>query len=271
MNSSAFLLYYTKVCTILKYMDMKQDYMDMKREHMDMKQACTIVGGAPIQNYERIRKLISNDDFFIFCDSGLLHAAHLLSRIDLVVGDFDSFPEERLPHIIQHEISEFPRMKSDRYPAENDCHLPSTEIMRLPREKDDTDTAFAVKYAIGQGFREFTLIGVYGGAADHSLANLGLMKYIKKNGGNAILLDDYSVMEVIEGEDNRITNEYRYFSLLPIYGRAESVTIRNAKYEMKDTDISLENPFTVSNETLDGDTVISIKKGMLLVIKSDRH
>ena len=34
---------------------------------------CVIIGGAPIENYERIRGYLGNDDFYIFCDSGLKH------------------------------------------------------------------------------------------------------------------------------------------------------------------------------------------------------
>ena len=34
---------------------------------------CVVVGGAPISCYERARGFIKNDDFVIYCDSGLKH------------------------------------------------------------------------------------------------------------------------------------------------------------------------------------------------------
>lgn len=223
-------------------------------------QRCVIVAGAPIQDYEKIRYHLSPDDFNIFCDSGMAHHSQLQLRIDLLIGDFDS------------------------YRVEENADMPFP-IIRLPREKEDTDTAFAIKYALEQGHRDFILIGAYGGLADHSLANLGLLKHIKDSGGDAVLIDDHSIMQVLTGTDNRIDDAYphrsqlqnpyphpyRYFSLLPIYGRAQCVTIRNAKYNIENADISLENPFTVSNEFLDTAAVISIGDGALLLIKSDRH
>lgn len=221
---------------------------------------CVIVGGAPILDYERIEYYLSPDDFYIFCDSGMAHRPRLQSRIDLLIGDFDSYRLEG---------------NADK----------GFQIIHLPREKDDTDTAYAVKYALKEGYRDFLLVGVYGGLADHSLANLGLLKHIKDSGGNAVLIDDHSLMEVLTGADNRIDDayphrsrlqkscphQYRYFSLLPIYGKVQCVTIRNAKYNIENADISLENPFTVSNEFLDTPASVSIESGALLLIKSDRH
>ena len=32
---------------------------------------CVIVGGADINNYEYIKSCLRNDDFIVFCDSGL--------------------------------------------------------------------------------------------------------------------------------------------------------------------------------------------------------
>ena len=50
-----------------------------------------IFGAAPIKNYETVKKYISDDDFFIFCDGGLVHQKELDIAPDLIIGDFDSF------------------------------------------------------------------------------------------------------------------------------------------------------------------------------------
>ena len=93
---------------------------------------CVIVGAAPIERYDRIRKLIREDDYFIFCDGGLIHREKLGAEPALVIGDFDSAK----------------RSEADGY-----------EVIELPRKKDDTDTAYAVKEALKRGFEEFLLIG----------------------------------------------------------------------------------------------------------------
>lgn len=274
----------------------------MKTEGKEnQKQRCIIVGGAPINDYDRVKRFLSKhdgvnphsnhcssnpylnhcssdhhlnddcsdlhsnadfDDYCIFCDSGMLHNLSLKMRVNLLVGDFDSYPEN-------DNIFADTDINNDK---DSDATIGEIEkIIRLPREKDDTDTAYAVKYALREGYRNFILIGCYGALADHSLANLGLLKYIKDCGGNAVLIDDYSIMEVLTGKNNIISNKYRYFSLLPIYGKAEGIDIENAKYNIKNSDVSIENPLTVSNETLDTDAVVSIECGALLIIKSDRH
>ena len=95
---------------------------------------CVIVGGADINNYEYIKSCLRNDDFIVFCDSGLKHLESLQVNPGLIVGDFDSH---------------------------NNPHL-GVETIVLPCEKDDTDTVFAVKEAIKRGFDDFLLIGVVG-------------------------------------------------------------------------------------------------------------
>lgn len=95
---------------------------------------CVIVGGADINNYEYIKSCLRNDDFILFCDSGLKHLESLQVNPGLIVGDFDSHDN---PHL-------------------------GVETIVLPCEKDDTDTVFAVKEAIKRGFDDFLLIGVVG-------------------------------------------------------------------------------------------------------------
>ena len=95
---------------------------------------CVIVGGADINNYEYIKSCLRNDDFIVFCDSGLKHLESLQVNPGLIVGDFDSHDN---PHL-------------------------GVETIVRPCEKDDTDTVFAVKEAIKRGFDDFLLIGVVG-------------------------------------------------------------------------------------------------------------
>ena len=95
---------------------------------------CVIVGGADINNYEYIKSCLRNDDFIVFCDSGLKHLESLQVNPGLIVGDFDFHDN---PHL-------------------------GVETIVLPCEKDDTDTVFAVKEAIKRGFDDFLLIGVVG-------------------------------------------------------------------------------------------------------------
>lgn len=201
---------------------------------------CVIVGGADISQYERIRTYLREDDFYICCDSGLIHRAGLGIDPNLIVGDFDSYENPRL----------------------------DIETITLPCEKDDTDTVFAVKEALARGFQDFLLVGVVGGRLDHMLGNVSILMLLDAQGKTAIALDDYSEMQVVSDKTAEVDGRYAYFSILNITGMAKGITIRNAKYPLKDAEITCEYQYGISNEVLPGMIAeVSVKKGRLLLIK----
>jgi len=201
---------------------------------------CVIVGGADINNYEYIKSRLSEDDFIIFCDSGLKHLDSLQVKPGLIVGDFDSHDNPQL----------------------------DVETIVLPCEKDDTDTVFAVKEAIKRGFDDFLLIGVVGARLDHTLGNISILIYLDSLGKKGKIIDDYSEMEIVSNEPAYICDQYTFFSLLNISGIAKGITIENAKYTLENAEITCEYQYGVSNEVLPGRIAkVSVCKGKLLLIK----
>ena len=67
--------------------------MSTKHSVMREKRRCVIVGGAGINDYSRIGGYLENDDYVIYCDSGLKHLPALQVKPDLIVGDFDSWQQ----------------------------------------------------------------------------------------------------------------------------------------------------------------------------------
>lgn len=203
---------------------------------------CVIVGGGPIADYGRARAALREDDYLIYCDGGLRHAAGLGAAPDLIVGDFDSSPRPDL----------------------------AAETIVLPCEKDDTDTVFAAKEALRRGFAEYLLLGAMGGRLDHTLANVGVLLMLDAAGKKAAAVDDYSEMEIVSG-GAEVTDIWPFFSLLSVDGPAEGVTIRGAKYPLEDARIDAGYQYGVSNEALPGGTAhITVKKGRLLLVKVAR-
>lgn len=201
---------------------------------------CVIVGGADINNYEYIKSCLRNDDFIVFCDSGLKHLESLQVKPGLIVGDFDSHDN---PHL-------------------------GVETIVLPCEKDDTDTVFAVKEAIKRGFDDFLLIGVVGARLDHTLGNVSILLYLDSLDKKGKIIDDYSEMEIVSNEPACVNDSFAYFSLLNISGTAKGITIENAKYLLDNAEITCEYQFGVSNEVLRGKVAkITVKEGKLLLIK----
>lgn len=201
---------------------------------------CVIVGGADINNYSFIREKLCDNDYVVFCDSGLKHLKNLQVQPSLIVGDFDSHEN---PHL-------------------------DVETIVLPCEKDDTDTVYAVKEAISRGFDNFLLIGVVGARLDHTLGNVSILLYLDSLGKNGCIIDDYSEMEIVSDKPIYITDDYSFFSLLNITGCAKGITITGAKYPLDDAEISCEYQYGISNEVLPGETsTVSVTHGKLLLIK----
>ena len=201
---------------------------------------CVIIGGAEIKNYNDIKKSLLADDFYIFCDSGLFHADALGVSPDLIVGDFDSHekPEEM-------------------------C-----EMIVLPREKNDTDTFFAAKEALKRGFSDFLLLGVCGGRLDHTLGNISILLHLHSRGASAVLLDDFSEMEIVDKTPKHIPDTFPYFSVISVDGTARGITIKDAKFPVSDAEITPDYQYGISNEPLRGKTAtVTVSRGRALLIK----
>ena len=202
---------------------------------------CVIVGGADISDYSAVKTCFKADDFFIFCDCGLKHLVPLCVKPDLLVGDFDSYKAQR----------------------------PECETIVLPCEKDDTDTVYAVKEAMKRGFDDFLLIGVFGGRLDHTLGNVSILAYLDSFNKHCKALDDFCEAEILSREPVSIPDSFSCFSLLNVFGPAKGINIENAKYPLKDGEITCEYQYGISNEVIKGKTArVSVRDGRLLLIKN---
>jgi len=201
---------------------------------------CVIIGGADIRRYDRIKAALREDDYFIYCDSGLKHMEALGAAPGLIVGDFDSHANPQM----------------------------AVETIVLPCEKDDTDTVFAMKEALKRGYDDFLLIGVIGGRLDHTLGNVSMLLYLDSLGKDACIMDDYAEMQIVSNRPACIEDRYAFFSLLNITGVARGITIEDAKYPLQGGEITCEYQYGVSNEVLPGRTAkVTVGEGRLLLIK----
>ena len=205
---------------------------------------CVIVAAGEIHNYERAKSFLREDDFFIFCDAGLSHAGGLGVKPDVVVGDFDSCE-----------------------PGDLEWWKERCEIIQLPREKDDTDTMFAVKLAVERGYCDFVLLGAMGGRFDHALGNISILLYLNGLGKKAVLIDDYSLMQIAGKEPLLIEDSCSYFSVLTVAGNVSGVNIKNAKYPLENARLTPDFQLGISNEVLPGKVAeVSVESGRVLVV-----
>ena len=211
-----------------------------------MKKRCVIVAASNISNYTFVSKFLNQDsDYYIVVDGGLKHCSLLGIKPNLIVGDFDS------------------------YPNFNVKDYKGVDVITLSPAKDDTDSFYAAKYALSKGFDDFLFIGAVGDRFDHSLVNISILSFLIEKECRVKIIDDYSVIRMLKSNDEVVVDDNcKFFSTLAINGNADGVNITGAKYPLDNGLITCSFQYGVSNEPIKGKEVkVKIKKGFLLLIE----
>ena len=194
-----------------------------------------ILSGGDIYDYEAVG--IAKDDFIICADAGARHLEKLNAAPDVIMGDFDTFKGV----------------------------LRATEEIKFPPEKDETDTRLAVDYAIEKGYDEICVLGALGGRADHSLANIFLLKYMLGKNIKGELFDGKNRVFLAD-KDFTVSNRGAYVSLFPLFSDIEGLTIKGMKYPLENFYLPQGSSLCISNEVTEETAFVSFKRGLLLVM-----
>lgn len=203
---------------------------------------CVIIGAGPVEPEQK--KLLLPGDYVIACDAGYLNARTLDVVPDLIVGDFDSAP---------------------RPEGEN--------LVVLPAEKDDTDTHYAARLAVEKGFEQVLILGVLGGARlDHSLAAIAAGLWLAKQGPEVTIAGRGAELRyVLPGRPVKVEHApHAYFSLFPLEGTAEGVSITGAKYPLQNARLVPDATLGASNETMPGGAEVRVERGSLLLVRAPK-
>ncbi len=203
-----------------------------------MKRRCVIVLGGEIGDCSVIKSELREDDYFIFCDSGLSHEAVLGVKADLALGDFDS-----------HPVPE------------------GVETLVFPPEKDDTDAYLGIKEGIRRGFTDFLILGALGRRVDHEIANIYLLDWLDSHSCRAEIFDGTTRMRMVSGKEVVILSSVKYFSLLALSGTARAVSIKGAAYNLEDGTIEPSFQYGISNEVKGNEARVSVGEGKLLLVE----
>lgn len=189
---------------------------------------------------------VTENDYVIAVDGGLLYCEMLGITPNLVIGDFDSMDENTIKR-----LSEFPKEK----------------IMALPREKDDTDMMAALRYALEIGIGEFRIYAASGGRLSHTIANIQCLKYLKEQGATGYLIDGNQMVFLAQNEEISFLESLEgYLSVFSLAEKAEGVTIKNMKYTLTDAVLTNAYPIGISNEFIGKKASVCVKNGTLLII-----
>lgn len=203
---------------------------------------CLIITAGPMGDYTPLRGLIDAANDFIICVDGATHHLKGLGvKPDIIIGDLDSSGEL----------------------------LVGVEVLKFKAEKDETDTMLAVMHGLKLGFHDFLILGGLKGRLDHTYANLSTLQYLTRHGGAGCFVDaDNEAFLVENGEISFHKRAGYYISVFPFGGDAAGVTEKGFKYELENAVMRADFPNGVSNEFLNENGIISVKKGSLLIILS---
>ncbi len=123
-------------------------------------------GDYPAGHDEFYTRRFAVADLRIAADGGYAALRALDLRPEVLVGDFDSLPGEALAAAAAEGV----------------------EIVRLPVRKDETDAEAAVALALARGCAAIDLMGASGGALDHELGNVAVLRLLARRGAAARLL-----------------------------------------------------------------------------------
>lgn len=190
-----------------------------------------------------LEEILAETSVIVCADSGFDSAVSTGAKPDVIIGDMDSV-KSQLPE--------------------------DTNIIKLKCEKDDTDTEAAIDYLINAGCDEIVLLGALGGRVDHELANIMLTVYATKKGARLIIKSQNTEIILVEKYAEIKGEKGDYLTLIPITTDADGVTLSGLKYPLDGATLEVGKTVGVSNEFISDKASITVKKGLIVVIKTRR-
>lgn len=166
-----------------------------------------------------------------------------------IVGDFDSVEAKTLAF----------------YKGQEDI-----EIREFDPVKDATDTEIAIRVAVEIGVKELWLLGAIGTRLDHVWGNVQTLRIAHESGVKAYIVDSCNRISLAEKEVclSKEGAFGTYFSIFPFGGIVEKISIKGAKYPLKDYRLCPYDSRCVSNEIQDDEVKITFPEGMIILMET---
>ena len=184
---------------------------------------------------------INDGDYVICADSGYDAALKRGIKVNLLMGDMDS---------INADISG------------------EQENLIFPVRKDFTDTELAVRHAVDMKPDEIILLGCMGSRADHTLANIFLLKYISEKGIIAHIEDENNNIYYYNGFISFDGMAGKTVSLIPVTSEIGGITTSGMDYPLKDGILCFGESRGVSNVITEDYACYSSEYGEGIVVLS---
>ena len=207
--------------------------------------AVILSGGSP-PSKGLVEEVTKASDIIIAADSGgdILYLLGIIPHY--LVGDFDSIHKDALEYFSSK----------------------GSNILKYNPEKDCTDSELALKLSVELGAQEITFLGCTGSRIDHLMGNIGLLKKCLQLNIKAYIRDNNNTVFLTDKDIELFGTKGQYFSLQAYCDKVEKLTIRGAKYELNQYELSLGDPITISNEFTHEKATLSFASGTLMILLS---
>jgi thiamine pyrophosphokinase len=207
-----------------------------------------IFAGGTLRPGKAVDKAIARAERIIAADSGAAASISHGHIPAIVVGDLDS-----LDATVQQQL-----------------RAAGSQFIQAAVEKNETDTELAVQVAIEQGATEIILLGALGGERfDHTMANVLLLAGYETP--PIRITDGPSTCWLLRGPGQTVItgNTGDLLSLLPLTSEASGIRTENLYYPLHAKTLYFGKPRGVSNVLTQEQAVVSLDKGMLLIIHTN--
>ena len=192
-----------------------------------------------------LRRVAGRADLVVAADGGALHALAAGIVPDLVVGDLDSLGDEGTRRVEERGAS----------------------LERHLARKDKMDGHLAVLAARERGATNLDLLCATGGRLDAVFALPHLLLAAERLGVRATVIAPWGEMFVVEDGRRAVAGRPgESFSVFPVSGAAEGVTLEGFEYPLQGAGIEAGDTLGFHNELLGERGGVTVEKGALLVI-----
>ena len=181
-----------------------------------------IVAGGDVDS-DQLMTVAAKGDYIIGVDRGNAYLTLCNLVPDVAIGDFDSMPETELPDV---------------------------PVIRLNPIKDETDTEYALLYALKKNPDEIIMLGASGSRLDQTMASIEMLKTAFDAGVDAFIINRTNRIRILRGACTLLKEKAfgKYVSILPFSEPLTDLTMKGFKYEIENFRLEKGVSRCVSNE-----------------------
>nr|WP_294493333.1 thiamine diphosphokinase [uncultured Mediterraneibacter sp.] len=215
-----------------------------------MSKRTVIISGGMLEEAFVLPILKSEEtELIIGVDRGLEFLYKHGIKPDYIVGDFDSVSRDLVVYYRE------------------EMNVPVREFNPV---KDASDTEIALRLCLGLNRKSIWILGGTGSRIDHLWANVQCLQIALAAGADARIIDSHNQIRVIDKEVTLKKDEAfgKYFSLFPLELPVDELSIRGAKYPLKNHFLKPSDSLCVSNEFAEDEVTISFVYGRVILMET---